>query len=187
MTSSSSHSWRVRRVSCSLILKLKLVPPSLLWSSNVPSSFWSILYCLFWYSISVHPLYVFSHFFWYCSISFTMFCDPVFSLIQSGPKKCMHSLLINIFGINLNEIEISYKFIPKILMSKECIHFFGPLCTLIQIQSDQTNWEECGPCPVFASYTLTFALQLRKKHGETSVMVNLNQDPCYLNTNVPVH
>jgi hypothetical protein len=25
-----------------------------------------------------------------------------------------------------------------------------------------TNWKECGPCPVFASYTLAFALQLRK-------------------------
>jgi hypothetical protein len=30
---------------------------------------------------------------------------------------------------------------------------------------------KCGPCPVFASYTLAFALQLRKKHGETSVRV----------------
>jgi hypothetical protein len=29
----------------------------------------------------------------------------------------------------------------------------------------------CGPCPVFASYTLAFALQLRKKHGKTSVSV----------------
>ena len=27
--------------------------------------------------------------------------------IQSGPKKCIHSLLTNIFGINLNEISIS--------------------------------------------------------------------------------
>ena len=26
------------------------------------------------------------------------------------------------------------------------------------------NLEECGPCPVLASYTLAFALQLRKKH-----------------------
>ena len=26
----------------------------------------------------------------------------------------------------------------------------------------QLIWEECGPWPVFASYTLTFALQLRK-------------------------
>jgi hypothetical protein len=27
--------------------------------------------------------------------------------------------------------------------------------------------EECGPWPVFASFTLAFALQLRKKHGKT--------------------
>jgi len=27
-----------------------------------------------------------------------------------------------------------------------------------------TNVEECGPCPVFASFTLAFALQLTKKH-----------------------
>jgi hypothetical protein len=32
-----------------------------------------------------------------------------------------------------------------------------------------TDWEECGPCPIFASYTLAFALKLRKKHGKTSV------------------
>jgi len=35
-----------------------------------------------------------------------------------------------------------------------------------------TNLEECGPCPVFASFTLAFALQLRRKHGKTSVRVN---------------
>jgi hypothetical protein len=33
----------------------------------------------------------------------------------------------------------------------------------------KTNLEECGPCPVFASFTLEFALQLRKKHAKTSV------------------
>jgi hypothetical protein len=27
------------------------------------------------------------------------------------------------------------------------------------------------PCPVFASYTLAFALQLKKKHGKPSAMV----------------
>jgi hypothetical protein len=31
--------------------------------------------------------------------------------------------------------------------------------------------EECGPCPVFASFNQAFALQLRKKHGKTSVRV----------------
>jgi hypothetical protein len=30
---------------------------------------------------------------------------------------------------------------------------------------------KCGPCLVFASYTLALALQLRKKHGKTSVRV----------------
>ena len=54
----SSCSLRVRCVPCSLVLKLELVPPSLLRSSNVPSSFWSVLQCLSWQSISVHPLYV---------------------------------------------------------------------------------------------------------------------------------
>jgi hypothetical protein len=34
-----------------------------------------------------------------------------------------------------------------------------------------TNVEECGPFPVFASFTLAFALQLRKKHGKTSIRV----------------
>jgi len=34
---------------------------------------------------------------------------------------------------------------------------------------------ECGPCPVLASYTLAFALQLRKKHGKTSVRVDLER------------
>jgi hypothetical protein len=32
-----------------------------------------------------------------------------------------------------------------------------------------TNVEECEPCPVFANFTLAFALRLRKKHGKTSV------------------
>jgi hypothetical protein len=31
----------------------------------------------------------------------------------------------------------------------------------------KTNVVECGPSPVFASFTLAFALQLRKKHKKT--------------------
>jgi len=41
-----------------------------------------------------------------CTVPFTLpFTLPY--KIQSGPKKCIHSLFINIFGINLNEISIS--------------------------------------------------------------------------------
>ena len=35
----------------------------------------------------------------------------------------------------------------------------------------QTFLEQCGPCSVLASYTLAYALQLRKKRGKTSVRV----------------
>jgi len=38
-------------------------------------------------------------------------------------------------------------------------------------RTTQLICEECGPCPIFAIYTLAFALQLRKKHGKTSVTV----------------
>jgi hypothetical protein len=42
-------------------------------------------------------------------------------------------------------------------------------CTSIVIGKKKLspNWEDCGPRPVFASYTLAFALQLRKNHGKT--------------------
>ena len=40
-----------------------------------------------------------------------------------------------------------------------------------QYLEQHNNLGECGPCPVLASYTLAFALQLRRKHGKTSVRV----------------
>jgi len=37
----------------------------------------------------------------------------------------------------------------------------------------------CGPCPVFAGFTLAFALQLRKKHGKTSGIQDKVKVRCY--------
>ena len=37
------------------------------------------------------------------------------------------------------------------------------------------NQEEYGSCPDFAGFTLAFALQLRKKHGKTSVRVVIHK------------
>jgi hypothetical protein len=34
------------------------------------------------------------------------------------------------------------------------------------IHNNKKKFEKCGPCPFFGSYTLAFALQLRKKHGK---------------------
>jgi hypothetical protein len=39
------------------------------------------------------------------------------------------------------------------------------------IHKNKKKFGKCRPCPVFASYTLAFALQLRKKYGKTSVRV----------------
>jgi hypothetical protein len=51
------------------------------------------------------------------------------------------------------------------------------------------NVEECGPCPVFASFTLAFALQLKKKARKnlsqgkknlSQVKKNLSQSTVYI-------
>jgi hypothetical protein len=39
------------------------------------------------------------------------------------------------------------------------------------VHRTQKFWKSGGPCPIFAGFTLAFALQLRKKHGNTSVRV----------------
>jgi len=52
----------------------------------------------------------------------------------------------------------------------------------------QNNVEECGPCPVFASFTLAFALQLKKKHGKTcQVKKNLSHSTVYILSKTPTH
>jgi len=40
-----------------------------------------------------------------------------------------------------------------------------------QYIEQHNSLEECRPYPIFAGFTLAFALQLRKKHGKTSVRV----------------
>jgi len=51
------------------------------------------------------------------------------------------------------------------------VHRTTQLATVHRTTQLATNWDECGPCPVFASYALAFSLQLRKKHGRTSVRI----------------
>jgi len=54
---------------------------------------------------------------------------------------------------------------------KQTIHRTTQSTQTIHRTTQLTNWEECEPCPVFASHTLAFALQLRKKYGKTAVRV----------------
>jgi len=48
----------------------------------------------------------------------------------------------------------------------QTIHRITQRTQTIHRTTQFTNVEECRPCPVFARYTLAFALQLRKKHGK---------------------
>ena len=63
----------------------------------------------------------------------------------------------------------------RVLIYTQTIHRITQSTQTIHRTKQFTNLEECGPCPVFAWYTstLAFALQLRKKHGKTSVRVDL--------------
>jgi hypothetical protein len=70
-----------------------------------------------------------------------------------------HNLNIDI-DIFLTAIGLTRRGSSTVHIYKQTIH-----------RTTQLIWEECGPCHVFASYTLEFALQLRKKHGKTSVRV----------------
>jgi hypothetical protein len=61
------------------------------------------------------------------------------------------------------QIEISFKFIPKILMSKECIHFFGPLCIYFQRglqKSKQFCYPEVGNLEITSSIRHKDAIKL---------------------------
>ena len=77
-------------------------------------------------------------------------------LSVSEPHSCVH-LLRYPFCLSLSHTRVFMHSIMQFLT-----HNFHTVT--------KTNNLE-GPCPVFASYTLAFALQLRKKHGKPSVRV----------------
>jgi hypothetical protein len=62
-------------------------------------------------------------------------------------------------------IHIYTQTIHRTAQNKQCIEQHK------NFENNTKILEECGPYPDLASYTLAFALQLRKKHGKTSVVV----------------
>jgi len=72
-------------------------------------------------------------------------------------KKCDHNIYIYVYL--LIAIEFTHGGSSTVHIYTHTIHRTTRL----------TNWEEGGPCPVFAFYTLAFALHLRKKHGNHSL------------------
>jgi hypothetical protein len=66
----------------------------------------------------------------------------------------MHSVCVVELHVTVNNIKV-------LSVTQQCFYskFMSPTTTQIT-----NNVEECGPCPVFVSFTLFFALQLRKKN-----------------------
>jgi hypothetical protein len=62
----------------------------------------------------------------------------------------------------------------------QTIHRTTQIQTIHRTTKITTSLEECGPCLIFASFTLAFALQLRKKHGKTSVRIAEEWQYCIL-------
>jgi hypothetical protein len=78
-----------------------------------------------------------------------------------------------IYGIYLTEIGLTPGGSSTMHIYTQTIHRIQrmehPLQTNNHNNKKNNQFEKCGPCPIFTSYTLAFALQLRKKHGKTSV------------------
>jgi hypothetical protein len=82
--------------------------------------------------------------------------------------------LLTAIGLTPGGSSIVHIYKQTILRTTQLTSLFGRLSG-IRTQSGQTkindeltteklwpNWEKCGQCPIFANYTLAFALQLRK-------------------------
>jgi len=78
------------------------------------------------------------------------------------------SSTVHIYTQTIHRTTQSTQTIHRTTQSTQTIHRTTQSTQTIHRTTQLTNWEECGTCPVFVSYTLAFALQLRKKHGKTS-------------------
>jgi len=85
--------------------------------------------------------------------------------------------LLTAFGLTPGGNNTVHIYRQTILKTTQLTILVGRLSG-IRTQSGQTNWEECGPCPFFVSYTLKFAFHLREKDKKkTSVRV---AEECHL-------
>jgi len=67
--------------------------------------------------------------------------------------------LLNVIGLTPGGSSTVHIYTQTIHRTTQLTNLVGKLSGT-RTQSGQTNWKECGPCLIFASYTLEFALQL---------------------------
>ena len=73
-------------------------------------------------------------------------------------------------GINIGWMVGCLGFEPRLAQSQT-----GSMRLLCgaKVKPPRLGWGGSGPCPDFASYTLAFALQLRKNHGKINNCVGV--------------
>ena len=98
------------------------------------------------------------------------------SVRSSRNVKWRYDMLYEIIYL-LNAIGLTPNSSSTLHIYTQTVHRTTQLTQTIHRTTQLTKLEECGPCPVFASCTLAFALQLRKKLGKTSVRVD---EECHL-------
>ena len=122
----------------------------------------TIWYNMIWYDVI-----------WYMVWYDMMWCDMIYAMI------CYDTIWYDMIWydviwydmIYLTAIELPPGGSSTVHIYTQTIHRTTQSTQAIHRTTQFTNCEECGPCPVFASFTLVFALQLRGKHGKTSVKV----------------
>jgi len=117
--------------------------------------------------------------FWVISVSFNIRNTlPKYCTFLLGHPVYVKILLINILLINkghiliylLNAIGLTPGGSSTVHIYTQTIHRTTQNKQYIE---QHNNLGDCGPCPFLTSYTLAFALQLRKRHGKTSVRVEV--------------
>ena len=77
------------------------------------------------------------------------------------------SSTVHIYTQTIHRTTQSTQTVHRTTQSTQTIHRTTQSTQTVHRTTQLTNLEECGPCPDFESYTLAFALKLRKKHGNT--------------------
>jgi len=125
---------------------------------DMPYMIWYMIWYKIWYMICHMIWYIWYDIWWYM-IYDTIRYDMMYDMIRYDIWYMIY--LLTAIGLTPGGSSTVYIY-------TQTIHRTTQSTQTIHRKTQFTNLEECGPCPVFASYTLAFTLQLRKKHGKTS-------------------
>jgi hypothetical protein len=115
-----------------------------------------------------------------CDVSVCLFCCmwyDIFNPLNAKLNPICH--LLALLGahpiLHVSRIRVNCNWVASRWQFSTHIHTIHRTSQNKQYTEQHKNLEECGPGPVFAGFTLAFALQLRKKHGKTSVRVVIHK------------